>query len=335
MNSAPDADDPAAGSEVVVAVDGDAGKRLDRWLADALPALSRSRLKALIGEGRIRLGGATVADPSHRVKPGDRAEISVPAALPAVPRAQEMALAVVYEDDELIVVDKPPGMVVHPAPGSPDRTLVNALLAHCGDSLSGIGGVRRPGIVHRLDKDTSGLMVAAKTDRAHAGLAVQFADHSIERLYEALVWGVPRPAHGRIDGAIGRSRHNRIKMAVVTSGGRAAVTHYRLLHRFADRAALVECRLETGRTHQVRVHLAGAGHPVIGDPVYGRSRVAGLARRDETAASVATGFARQALHAKVIGFRHPVGGAAMRFERPPPADFAALRDALEGLNRAQ
>ena len=310
----------------------DAGMRLDRLLAAALPQYSRSRLKALIEEGRVTSAGATIAEPSYRVKPGQRFDLFVPEALPATPQAQAIALAVVYEDAELIVVDKPAGMVVHPAPGSADRTLVNALIAHCGASLSGIGGVRRPGIVHRLDKDTSGLIVAAKTDAAHAALSAQFAARDIERAYAALVWGVPRPAHGAIEGNIGRSTRNRKKMAVLRTGGRAAVTHYRTERRYGTAASLLECRLATGRTHQIRVHLAHFGHPVIGDPAYGgglspaRAKTAG-----PDAAEAVRRLGRQALHARTLGFRHPATGAPMRFSSPLPTDINELMACLERL----
>jgi len=306
----------------------EAGKRLDRLLSDALPALSRSRLKALVEDGRVRLAGRIVTEPATRVKNGETAEVEVPAAAPAAPAPERIALAVVYEDAHLIVIDKPAGMVVHPAPGSPEGTLVNALLAHCGDSLSGIGGVRRPGIVHRIDKDTSGLLVVAKTDRAHAGLAEQFARHDLERSYLALVWGVPEPPAGRLEGAIGRSPRDRKKMAVVRQGGRAAVTHYRAERRFADVLALLACRLETGRTHQIRVHLTHAGHPLVGDPVYGRARAAAAGRLSPAAAAAVAAFPRQALHAATLGFRHPIGGQMLRFESPLPADLAGLLAAL-------
>jgi 23S rRNA pseudouridine1911/1915/1917 synthase len=308
----------------------DAGERLDRLIAARVPALSRSRVKALIQEGRVVAagdGGATIMEPSHRVKPGQCFVIVVPDARPSVPQAQNLALEVLYEDDDLIVVNKPAGMVVHPAPGNPDATLVNALLAHCGASLSGIGGVKRPGIVHRLDKDTSGLIVAAKNDQAHASLSRQFAERSIERLYRAVVWGVPARASGEIAGAIGRDPRNRKRMAVVGKGGKVALTRYRVIRRLGgDIASLVECRLATGRTHQIRVHMATIGHPVVGDPVYG-------GRRSRRPAGGATGtaksIARQALHAATLRFVHPRTGSICRFESDLPSDINLLIDSLE------
>ena len=307
-----------------------AGQRLDAFLSQALPDLSRSRLKALILDGRLSRGGQTIADPAYRVKPGERFDLALPEARPATPEGQAIALNVVYEDDALIVIDKPAGMVVHPAPGNPDRTLVNALIAHCGASLSGIGGVRRPGIVHRLDKDTSGLLVAAKTDAAHQGLAEQFAAHSLTRAYQALVWGVLRPARGEIAGNIGRNPKNRKKMAIVTRDGKSALTHYRRLETFADAlACLVECQLATGRTHQIRVHLASIGHPVIGDAVYGRGRRrAGAKEASAAARSALAEFPRQALHAGRLGFHHPFDGRELEFESAPPDDMAGLLSAL-------
>jgi len=316
----------------------EAGRRLDRVLAAALPELSRSRLKALILEGRVAVAGAgagaVISEPSRRVKPGERFDVTVPAPTPAVPAAQAMPLEILFEDDHLIVIVKPAGLTVHPAAGNPDRTLVNALIAHCGASLSGIGGVARPGIVHRLDKDTSGVMVAAKTDRAHAALSQQFARHTIERAYLALVRGVPRPAAGRIEGTIGRSTRDRKKMAVVTRGGKAAATRYRVLRRYAAAASLVECRLETGRTHQIRVHMAHAGHPVLGDPVYGRARHRGAAEFPPSVRKVVEAFRRQALHAAVLGFDHPATGRRVRFEAPVPADFSSLINSLERIGKA-
>lgn len=313
------------------------GDRIDRWLAhslgarDDVPPLSRNRLKSLILDGQVSADGATISDPSDSVKPGARYRIVVPPAAPAEPEAQDLPLTVVYEDAALIVIDKPAGMTVHPAPGAPDGTLVNALIAHCGDSLSGIGGVRRPGIVHRIDKDTSGLLVVAKNDAAHHALARLFAEHTIERVYRAICWGVPVPPAGRIEGAIGRHPRDRVRMAVRPEGsGKPAVTRYRTLRRFGDAAALLECRLETGRTHQIRVHLAHVGHPLVGDPVYGRGRTARLGGIPESAKDRLRGFGRQALHAAVLGFIHPVSGETLRFESPLPADLADLLGGLEG-----
>jgi 23S rRNA pseudouridine1911/1915/1917 synthase len=306
----------------------DAGKRLDKFLADAAPALSRMRLKALILEGCVRVGGRTITDPSYRVKAGEAAAWDEPAPLDATPAAQAIPLDVLHEDAHLIVIDKPAGLVVHPAPGNPEGTLVNALLAHCGASLQGIGGERRPGIVHRLDKDTSGLMVAAKTELAHRRLSEAFAARDIERAYDALVWGAPRPPAGEIEGAIGRDPRNRKRMAVVRHGGKAALTRYRTRRAFGDAAALLECRLATGRTHQIRVHLAARGHPVLGDPIYGRASAARLARLPAAAREAARAFPRQALHARLLGFVHPVTGAPLRFEREAPADFTRLLEIL-------
>ena len=313
---------------------GDAGRRLDQLLAAALPALSRSRLKALILEGRVACAGAVLSEPSRRVKPGERFLVTVPPAAPAVPQAQAMPLEILFEDAHLVVIVKPAGLTVHPAPGNLDRTLVNALIAHCGASLSGIGGVARPGIVHRLDKDTSGVMVVAKTDAAHAALTAQFQSRSIERAYLALVWGAPRPASGRIEGAIGRSPRDRKKMAVLRRGGRAAATRYRTIRAFGTVASLVECRLETGRTHQIRVHMAHLGHPLVGDPVYGRARHRTAPDLPAGARRMLDGFRRQALHAAVLGFDHPAGGRRLRFEAPIPAEFANLLNSLEEIEKA-
>lgn len=302
--------------------------RLDKFLALHCPDLSRTRIKALIEQGQVRADGATISDPSARVKPGQIFAILIPDATPAVPIAQAIPLSVAYEDSHLLVIDKPAGLVVHPAAGNPDATLVNALLAHCGDGLSGIGGVRRPGIVHRIDKDTSGLMVIAKTDAAHQHLARQFAVHSLERAYQAVVWGVPRPREGEIAGSIGRSPVHRKKMAVVTRGGKAALTRYKVLKVLAGGAAsLVECRLETGRTHQIRVHLTSIGHPLVGDSVYGRKpRLDSLpASSRETLLS----FSRQALHAFLIGFVHPVSGERVHLSSPLPNDISALITSLD------
>ncbi len=310
-----------------------AGQRLDRFLAEALPELSRSRLKALIQSGLVGAGGGTIAEPSYRVKHRQRFRVEVPAATEAVPAAQPIPLAVIFEDDQIIVIDKPPGMVVHPAPGNPDSTLVNALIAHCGDSLSGIGGVRRPGIVHRLDKDTSGLMVAAKTDAAHAGLSRQLAGRTLKRIYHAIVWGAPYPRTGAIDRPIGRDPRNRKKMAVVARGGKAAITHYRTLRTFGPPAdpvaSLIECRLETGRTHQIRVHLAVLGHPVIGDPTYGRTRRGRISRLSPAARAAVESFRRQALHAVGLGLLHPTTTEELRFESEYPNDIRALLESLE------
>lgn len=306
------------------ATEADAGQRLDRLIAARLPELTRSRAKALIEAGRVSLGGATISEPSYRVKPGQTFAIIVPEPEPAFPLAQNIPLDIVYEDADVIVVNKPAGLVVHPAEGNPDGTLVNALLAHCGPSLSGIGGVRRPGIVHRLDKDTTGLMVAAKNDAAHQALAAALEARRIERVYQALVWGVPSPREGEIAGNIGRHPVDRKRMAVVTRGGRAALTRYRVLRPVGPVASLVECRLATGRTHQIRVHLASIGHPVVGDPLYGRATAARLRRLAPAARAAVEGFGRQALHAQRLAFVHPRTGEALSWSVPLPTDMAEL-----------
>lgn len=306
----------------------DAGGRLDRTLAAALPDLSRSRIKGLVQAGCVQAGGATITDPAYRVKQGQELGVTVPAPEDATPQGQAIALDVVHEDDDIIVIDKPAGLVVHPAPGHRDNTLVNALIAHCGESLSGIGGVRRPGIVHRLDMNTSGLIVAAKTDAAHAHLSAQFAEHTIARKYRAVVWGVASPAAGSIEGNIGRHPGNRKKMAIVTRGGRPARTSYRTLRAFGTAASLLECRLDTGRTHQIRVHLAAQGHPLIGDSVYGGGRAARRRALPENVQAELKSIARQALHARLIGFRHPTSGQWLEFLSPDPIDIKGLIDAL-------
>ena len=314
-----------------------AGQRLDRVLAVLVPDLSRSRLQELIGTGAVALNGKTIKDPNHRVKGGEACRVVVPAAVSARPQGQDIPLTVVYEDKDLIVIEKPAGLVVHPAAGNPDGTLVNALIAHCGETLIGIGGEARPGIVHRLDKDTTGLLVAAKNERAMTSLGKQFANHTIERAYHAVVWGAPRAGNGVIESQIGRSPFDRKRMAVLRGGGKTARTRYRALETFgpAERpiASLIECRLETGRTHQIRVHLTHLGHPLIGDPQYGRARQPPRAKNpaEEAAFTLATDFPRQALHAFVLGFQHPGLHKSMRFESPWPADFARLVEALRGL----
>jgi 23S rRNA pseudouridine1911/1915/1917 synthase len=304
-----------------IAEDAD-GWRLDRALAAAVPALSRERLKALISSGAVVGPAGMVRDPAVKAVPGGSYEVTVPAPRPAHNEAQDIALEIVFEDEHLLVVDKPAGMVVHPAAGNFDGTLVNALLHHCAGRLSGIGGVARPGIVHRIDKDTSGLLVVAKTDVAHEGLAAQFARHSIDRRYLAIVAGVPAPAAGTIDAPLARSSANRKKIAIVKDGrGKRAVTHYRIIQPL-NRAALAECRLETGRTHQVRVHMASIGHPLLGDPVYGGSQTGHrelLKRLD---------FHRQALHAAELGFEHPVSKANLSFKSALPSDIQELFGAL-------
>ncbi|MCW6529538.1 RluA family pseudouridine synthase [Sphingomonas sp. MMSM20] len=293
------------------------GWRLDRALADAVPTLSRERLKVLIAGGKVSRDGLLVREPARKATAGETFAVTVPDPVPAHNEAQDIPLVIAFEDEHLIVVDKPAGLVVHPAAGNLDGTLVNALLHHCHGSLSGIGGVARPGIVHRIDKDTSGLMVAAKTDRAHEGLAKQFADHSIDRRYLAIVAGVPAPPAGKVDAPLARSPQNRKKIAIVATGKRA-VTHYRTVERLRRDAALVECRLETGRTHQVRVHMASLGHALLGDPAYGRTKQAHRAILETL------GFRRQALHAARLGFIHPITRTALSFDSAMPADMQEL-----------
>ena len=326
------ADSKAGERHEVRAADSEAGERVDRVLAARLPGLSRSRLKGLIEAGHLTCDGAPLKEPSSRVRPGQTFAIFVPEAAPPEPKAQAIDLAIVFEDADLIVIDKPAGLVVHPALGNPDRTLVNALIAHCGASLKGVGGVRRPGIVHRLDKDTSGLLVAAKTDAAHQGLVAQFAARDIERAYDALVWGLPAPAEGEIAGNIGRDPRNRKKMAVLKRGGRPAVTRYAVRRSYAGgQASRVECRLLTGRTHQIRVHMHSIGHPLIGDPLYGRARGRRLERLGAGPDSPVTRFSRQALHAKTLGFAHPITHEKLRFTSGLPSDLKELTRSLEGL----
>jgi 23S rRNA pseudouridine1911/1915/1917 synthase len=298
------------------------GWRLDRALADALPTVSRERLKALIRSGAVEADGKAHRDPATKVGGSEAFRIAVPEPEAAHNEAQDIPLDIVFEDEHLLVVDKPAGLVVHPAAGNADGTLVNALLHHCGDSLSGIGGVARPGIVHRIDKDTSGLMLVAKTDVAHVGLAKQFAAHSIDRRYLAIVSGVPRLSKGTIDAPLARSSTNRKKIAVVEDGrGKRAVTHWTRLEVLRE-AALVECRLETGRTHQVRVHMASIGHPLLGDPVYARPSKGHRALLNEM------NFHRQALHAAELGFTHPVTKNRLSFTSGMPSDMQELFTAL-------
>lgn len=312
------------------------GERLDKVLAENLAGedISRARVQALLDDGRVSKVGqdgpkAQELRPKHKVKAGEVYTVTVPAPVPAIPEPQDIALDVVYEDDDVIIVDKPPGMVVHPAAGNADGTLVNALLHHCQGSLSGIGGVARPGIVHRLDKGTGGLIIAAKNDGAHHSLAKQFSDHSMERAYFALVWGVPMPPEGDIIGNIGRSPNNRKKMAIVKKGGKEAKTHYKVLKAFGTRAALVECVLLTGRTHQIRVHMTSIGHSVIGDPVYGGGGGAAAKGLPNGLKQAVDNLGHQALYAYKLGFLHPKSEEVVLYERKIPSFINEIYCELE------
>ncbi len=324
-----DEEDGSSLIEVVLDAD-DAGVRLDKALADKVNALSRARLQALMEQGAVSLDGAVVKGGSAKARPGVYL-IEVPALVSAIPEAEDIPLTVLFEDAHLIVVDKPAGMAVHPAPGNERGTLVNALLHHCAGSLSGVGGVARPGIVHRLDKDTSGVMVAAKSDAAHKGLSALFERHDIERVYVALTRGAPQPRIGEIVTRIARSPYDRKKMAVTVAGGREAITHYEVEALYGPTAkpaaARVACRLETGRTHQIRVHMASKGSPCLGDAVYGSGAPVQAVRE----AIAEAGLTRQALHAAVLGFNHPVTGESLRFETNPPKDMATLQSLLSHL----
>ena len=316
------------------------GERLDRFLAAAATNLSRTRVKSLIEAGHASIDGAPVKDPSHLLRAGQIAGLRLPPPADLAPLGENIALEIVFEDEHLLVIDKPAGLVVHPAVGHESGTLVNALLAHCGASLSGIGGVRRPGIVHRLDKDTSGLLVAAKTDAAHHGLAKLFADHGktlpLARTYLAFVWGTPARPSGSIDAPLARHGTGRQKIAVVPAGrGRRALTHWRAIESFAGVTSLISCKLETGRTHQIRVHLAHIGHPVMGDPVYATGFKSKTAQLPPEAKACLASLSRQALHAAVLGFPHPVTGVQLHFESTLPPDLRRLRDALAGGDAAR
>ncbi|MCF4099714.1 RluA family pseudouridine synthase [Maritalea mediterranea] len=315
------------------------GKRLDVVVAHFAEEISRSRCQDLIRQKTLTIDGATISEPKYRVKQDQQICLTLPQPIDAVPAAQQMELDVLFEDDALIVVNKAANMVVHPAPGSEEGTLVNALLHHCGDSLSGIGGVKRPGIVHRLDKDTTGVMVVAKTEQAHNHLAAQFADHGrtgpLEREYLALVWGEPRPDKGKIETLIGRDPKNRIKQAVLKSGGRNAITHFKLDQVFGGHkwtVSRVKCRLETGRTHQIRVHMAHLGHPLLGDAAYGAGVDSKKRNLPMPAQMALKGLNRQALHAALLGFEHPTSGEKMRFTAPLPEDMQELENALSAEN---
>ncbi|MER9233470.1 RluA family pseudouridine synthase [Mesorhizobium sp. M0622] len=321
-----------------------AGQRLDQWLAAKLgPDMSRSRVQMLIKQGAVRIGGRQVEETKRKMAQGDSVSVDMPEPEPAAPQGEDIALDVLYEDNALIVINKPAGLVVHPGAGNWTGTLVNALIHHCGDSLSGIGGVRRPGIVHRLDKETSGVMVVAKTDRAHKALSEAFADHgltgNLERAYLALVWGIPARPTGTVDAPLGRAA-DRVRRAVVPQGrddARHAITHFTVVERFGEQqqefatASLVECRLETGRTHQIRVHMAHVGHPVIGDPEYGQAFRTKANRLPEPLRSKVKAFPRQALHARLLAFRHPDTHLTMRFEAPIPWDMEELVDGFRKL----
>ncbi len=327
----PDDDEVPPGAVVAVTLNAEeVGARLDKTLAERLPHLSRARIQALMAQGLVSRAGKRLTDPSAKAVAGDY-ELLIPPPEAAAPQPEAVPLTVLYEDAHLIVVDKPPGMAVHPAPGTPGGTLVNALLAHCGSSLSGIGGVARPGIVHRIDKETSGIVVVAKTDAAHQGLSLLFSNHDIDRLYVALVRGAPSPERGTLTTQIGRSATDRKKMAVLKVGGREATTHYAVTTLYGSQrkplAAKIECRLETGRTHQIRVHMAAKGSPCLGDPVYGSGPPAPGVRE----AMAQAGLTRQALHAAILGFVHPVTGQTLRFESPPPGDMARLEALLQAL----
>ncbi|MBY0564143.1 MAG: RluA family pseudouridine synthase [Hyphomonadaceae bacterium] len=341
-----DEDELDLGAAVRIAVaPADAGERVDAWLAHLWPDLSRSRIQGLIGAGKLSVDGARVMLAKEKPRSGARYALELPPPEPAAPQPETIPLTIVFEDAHLIVVDKAAGMAVHPAPGSMRGTLVNALLAHCGDSLSGIGGVARPGIVHRIDKDTTGLIVVAKHDQAHQGLAKLFAKHDLERVYYAVTRGAPRERSGRIENRLVRSNEDRRKYVVArnaeSEAGKLAITQYWTIETFGQlfgasvatpAAALVECRLYTGRTHQIRAHLAHLGCPLVGDPLYGKQRAFKAAGpRADAAAGAVAAFPRQALHAAVLGFKHPVTGAELRFESPLPVDIRALLDTLRQL----
>ncbi len=308
----------------------EAGKRIDAWLAEAVGSISRSRVKTLIEEHRLRRDGIVVTAPAEPTRSGACYTLDIPDPAAARPQPQAIPFDILFEDRDLIVLDKPAGLVVHPAPGNLDGTLVNALLAHCGPAFTGIGAEKRPGIVHRLDKDTSGVMVVAKTQRANDALTAAFAARDLDRAYRALVWGVPAGASGAVEGAIGRDKRDRKRMAVVDHGGKYALTHYRTIAAWGTSLALLECRLATGRTHQIRVHMAHMGHPVVGDPVYLRRIPAAARAVSAGVRGLLLDFPRQALHAARLGFKHPATGELLSFETPLPADMQALLDALGG-----
>jgi 23S rRNA pseudouridine1911/1915/1917 synthase len=327
-------------THTLTAADADAGLRLDRFLSARLPEMSRNRLQGLIAEGCVRCNDRVLEDAAAKVKPAQTFTLTIPETVPSHILPQDIALDIIYEDDDLLVLNKQAGLTVHPGAGNPDNTLVNALLAHCGETLSGIGGVARPGIVHRIDKDTSGLLVVAKHDTAHLALSAQLADRSLKRTYAAIVWGRPKQKNGTITGNIGRSISNRQKMAVLKSGGKHAVTHYEIIESFSPGAtkmplaSLIECNLETGRTHQIRVHFAHITHPLVGDPVYGQSTESRLkagatkSLPDKTRKALLN-FKRQALHARALELIHPATGKKVRFECKLPKDMQTLLKALQ------
>lgn len=317
------------GTHQVEVSENDVGERLDRFLAEHLDGFSRNRIKPLVQEGHTLRDGAVFTDPSKKVRLGEIYQITVPPAIDPDPQPEDIPLDIVFEDEHLVVVNKPAPLVVHPAAGNWSGTLVNALLYHCGDSLSGIGGVKRPGIVHRIDKETSGLMVVAKTDQAHQGLAALFEKHDIERTYKAVVWGRVYPTSGRIEANLGRDPHNRKRMSVV-AGGKTAVTHYKLEENFSDVACLVQCNLETGRTHQIRVHMGHIGHSLVGDPVYSRPKLNRTKSLPESRQTIIRKFSRQALHAQTLGFVHPVTNKPLKFEVEFPRDIMKLLTAFRG-----
>ncbi len=338
-------EDGEAGETRAAIAPADAGERVDAWLAKLWPDLSRSRVQGLIGAGKLSADGVPVTHAKEKPRPGARYELVLPPPAPAAPQPEALPLTIVYEDADLVVVDKPSGMAMHPAPGSMRGTLVNALLAHCGDSLSGIGGVARPGIVHRIDKETTGLVVVAKHDAAHTGLAALFAKHDLERVYYAVTRGAPRERAARIENRLVRSNEDRRKYVVArdpdTPAGKTAITDYWTVENYGQQAgasagrpaaALIECRLHTGRTHQIRAHMAHLGCPLVGDPLYGKQRAfkAEGPHAEEAAAAVAA-FPRQALHAAVLGFKHPISGEDLRFESALPGDMKALLAVLRRL----
>lgn len=307
----------------------DAGERLDKWLAAQTAALSRSRIQQLIEQGELACDGAPCTSAKTKVKAGQEYTLTIPEPAPTHMVAQEIPLDIIYEDEDLLVINKAAGMTVHPGAGTPDGTLVNALLAHCGDTLSGIGGVQRPGIVHRIDKDTTGLMVVAKHDVAHRFLAAQLEDRSLSRTYQAICWGVPSPTSGTITGDIGRHPKHRQKMAVVEKNGKPATTHYKVLGAYQNLASLIECKLESGRTHQIRVHCQHLGHPLLGDSVYTKRMK--ISMLPASLREALDGFSRQALHAAQIRFIHPSTQQECQFEAPMPADMLGLKKTLEDL----